>query len=94
MEYLGNHSFWGAFVAGIAVIIVAYLTKQLHRRYVKAPKVFSALVEGLKEHNQTFLHSSYLASKTSFTVSEVEILCTMHSKIDRNQKQLESWCLK
>lgn len=94
MEYLSKHSFWGAFVAGIAVIIVAFLAKHLYRKYVKAPKVFSALEEGLKEHKKTFLPSSYLASKTSFPISEVEILCTMHPKIDRNQKQLESWCVK
>lgn len=94
MELLSNNALLGAFAAGIAVIIVATITQWIFRRYVRAPKVYSALEAGLTKHNCTFLPSTFLASETSYTVAEIERLCTMHPKIVRNKKQLESWSIK
>ena len=94
MELLSNNALLGAFVAGIAVIVIAAAAQWLYRKFVRAPKVFSALEAGLIKHNCTFLPSSFLASETSYTISEIEKLCTMHPRITRNKKQLESWCIK
>jgi hypothetical protein len=94
MELLSNNALLGAFVAGIAVIVVAAITQWLYRKFFRAPKVFIALEAGLVKHNCTFLASSFLASETSYTISEIEKLCTMHPRIIRNKKQLESWCIK
>jgi hypothetical protein len=91
---LSNNSVIGAFVAGVAVLMCVSLFKWINRRFCKAPKVFKTLETGLEKHNCKFLPTTYLASETNYTVSEVEILCTMHPKIIRNKKQLESWCIK
>ena len=94
MDLLSNNAFLGAFVAGMSVIIITAITQWMYRKFVKAPKVFSALETGLKKHKCNFLPSSFLASETSYTISEIEKLCTMHPKIIRNKKNLESWCIK
>ena len=94
MELLSNNALLGAFVAGITVIIVVAIAKWLYRRFVRAPKVFPSLKSGLAKHNCKFLPSSFLASETSYRIAEIEKLCIMHPQIDRNKKQLESWCIK
>lgn len=94
MELLSKNALLGAFVAGIAVLIVAAAVQWLYRRFVRAPKVYSALKAGLAKHNCSFLPSAFLASETSYTITEVEKLCTMHPNIGRNKKQLESWRIK
>lgn len=94
MELLSTNALLGAFVAGIAVIIVASAAQWLYRRFVRAPKVYTALKAGLAKHKCTFLPSAFLASETSYTITEIEKLCTMHPNIVRNKKQLESWCIK
>ncbi|EAT12335.1 hypothetical protein RED65_15888 [Bermanella marisrubri] len=94
MKLLSENALLGAFVAGIAVIIVAAIAQWLYRRFVRAPKVYSALEAGLIKHKCTFLPSTFLASETNYTVAEIERLCTIHPKIMRNKKQLESWCIK
>lgn len=94
LNTLSSNAVIGAFVAGIAVLIIAAFCKWLYRKYYRAPKVFSALKAGLQKHDCRFLPSSFLASETSYTIEEIEKLCTMHPKIIRNKKQLESWCIK
>jgi hypothetical protein len=94
LDLLSSNAVLGAFVAGIAVIICAAVFQWFFRKYYRAPKVYSALELGLKKYKRNFLPSSFLASKTNYTISEVEKLCTMHPEIIRNQKQLESWSIK
>ncbi len=94
MELLSDNALFGAFVAGIAVIIVAALSQWLYRKFVRAPKVYSALEAGLIKHKCTYLPSTFMASETSYTITEIEKPCTMHPRIVRNKKQLESWCIK
>jgi len=94
MDLLSDNALLGAFVAGIAVVSIAAIAQWLYRKFVRAPKVFLALETGLNKHKCKFLPSSFLASETSYTISEIEKLCTIHPKIIRNKKNLESWCIK
>jgi hypothetical protein len=93
-NFLSKNAFFGAFVAGVAVIVIVTISAWLYRKFVMAPKVYEALNAGLTKHDCTFLPSSFLASETSYTIVEIEKLCTMHPNITRNKKQLESWCIK
>lgn len=93
LDFLSENTFFGAFVAGMAVIVIIKITTWIYRKYIRARKVYAALQAGLTKHSCTFLPSSYLASETSYTIQEIERLCTMHPKIKRNKKQLEFWCL-
>lgn len=94
MELLSKNALLGAFIAGIAVIIVSSAAQWLYRRVVRAPKVHAALKAGLAKHQCTFLPSAFLVSETNYTITEIEKLCTMHPNIVRNKKQFESWCIK
>ncbi|HAS6102293.1 TPA: hypothetical protein I7117_22840 [Vibrio vulnificus] len=95
LELLKSNAFVGALAASIAFFMLHKLFGFFITKW-QAHKVFKALQQGL-EHphkNRTFLPTTFLASKTGYTTQKVELLCSKHSKIRRNEKQLESWCLK
>lgn len=89
-KLLSENSFLGALVSGIAIIVLVAIFKFFLNKY-KASQVFNALKSGLAEKKHTFLPTSYLAAKTNYTQEKVEQLCSSHSKIKRNEKELESW---
>jgi len=89
-KLLSDNSFVGALVSGLAIMSIVALYKYCVNKY-KASKVFKALKSGLAEKKCTFLTTSYLAAKTNYTQEKVELLCSSHSKIKRNEKALESW---
>lgn len=89
-KLLSENSFLGALVSGIAIIVIVAIFKFFLNKY-KASQVFDVLKSGLDDKNRTFLPTSYLAAKTNYTQAKVEQLCSSHSKIKRNEKELESW---
>lgn len=92
-ELLSKNSFMGAFVSALAIILIGWLGNLLVKDY-RANLVYEILKTGLKEKKKTFLPATYLAAKAGYTKSQIETLCTYHKKIDRNEKELESWRLK
>ncbi|MFQ2221358.1 hypothetical protein ACK32A_00895 [Aeromonas enteropelogenes] len=94
-ELLKTNAFVGALTASIAFFMLHKLFGFFINKW-QAHKVFKALREGLvhPNNNRTFLPTTFLASKTGYTTQRVEVLCSKHRNIRRNEKQLESWCLK
>lgn len=91
-ELLSNNSFVGALASGLAILFIGWLVSLIVKKY-RAGKVYGILKKGLKEKNKTFLPSAYLSAKSGYTQAQIESLCGHHKKIDRNEKQLESWRL-
>lgn len=60
-KLVSENSFVGAFVSGIAILIVLELVKFIVNKY-KAGKVYSTLKSGLADKKHKFLPTSYLAA--------------------------------
>ena len=87
---LSKNSFVGALVSGLLTVFIGWVISWGIKKY-RASRVYNILRRGLAEKNKTFLPTAYLSSKSGYTQSQVEALCSYHSKIHRNEKELESW---
>ena len=91
-EMLSTNSFVGALVSGLLLLIIGWAISWAVKKY-RACRVYSILQAGLSEKNKRFLPTAYISSKSGYTQSQVEALCSHHKKIRRNEKELESWCI-
>lgn len=89
-ELLSKNSFVGALVSGLLIVFIGWVISWGIKKY-RAGRIYNILQSGLTEKNKKFLPTAYLASKSGYTQSQVEVLCSSHSKIYRNEKELESW---
>ena len=89
-DLLSENAFVGALASGLALAALLALLSWIRRCYRRSV-VYRELSEGLIEKNKSFLPTSYISAKTGYTQSQVEALCSSHSKISRNEKELESW---
>ena len=89
-DLLSKNSFVGALVSGLLILLVGWLTNLAVKKY-RANRVYNILQKGLSEKSKSFLPTAYLASKSGYTQSQVESLCSHHKKIIRNEKELETW---
>lgn len=92
-DLLSKNSFIGALVSGLLILLVGWIINFVVKRH-RAKRVYKILQKGLFEKNKSFLPTSYLASKSGYTQSQVESLCSHHKKIVRNEKELETWRIK
>tara|TARA_Y100000815_G_scaffold271473_1_gene298117 strand:- start:892 stop:1191 length:300 start_codon:yes stop_codon:yes gene_type:complete len=91
-EILSTNSFVGTLVSGLFLLILGWAFSWGVKKY-RACRVYSILQAGLSEKNKKFLSTAYISSKSGYTQSQVEALCSHHRKIRRNEKELESWCI-
>ena len=89
-DLLGTNSFVGALVSGLLILLVAWLINCGVKKH-RANRVYEILKSGLSEKKKSYLPTAYLASRSGYTQSQIESLCSHHKKIKRNQKELESW---
>ena len=89
-DILSKNSFIGALVSGLLIILFGWLINLAIKKY-RANRIYNILQCGLAEKEKVFLPTAYLSSRSGYTQSQVESLCSYHKKIIRNEKKLESW---
>jgi len=87
----------GAEIAiGIAVAIILVVLSWLYK-LAMFKKDEAVLLKFLQQSNQdtehNFRSSEAIAAHTNITVDRVSVVCSKSSKIRRNTKEKESWCL-
>ncbi len=92
-DLLSKNSFLGALVSGLLILLVGWLINLVVTKY-RSSRVYNILQSGLSEKKKSYLPTAYLSSKTGYTQSQIESLCSHHNKIVRNEKELESWRVK
>lgn len=92
-ELLSKNSFAGALASGLLLLVIAWIVRWGTKKY-RASRIYTILQAGLTEKKKSYLPTAYLASKSGYTQDQVEALCSHHSKIRRNEKELESWRIK
>jgi len=92
-QLLSENSFVGALISGLLILFIGWFFSQGVKKH-RANRIHSILQKGLIEKNKNFLPTAYLSSKSSYTQSQVESLCCYHSKIRRNEKDLQTWSIE
>lgn len=91
-DLLKENSFVGALASGVLLIFVGWIISHLRKRY-RANRLYNLFKKELKERQKDFLSVHLLSSVTGYTENDVEILCSFHSKITRNENEKRSWRL-
>lgn len=92
-DLLSKNSFLGALVSGLLILLVGWLIKLAVTKH-RSNRVYNILKSGLSGKKKSYLPTAFLSSKTGYTQSQIELLCSHHKKIVRNEKELESWRVK
>ncbi len=92
LNLLKENSFVGALVSGILLIFIGFLFSYALKQY-RSNRLYKILKKELKDRNSDFLSSHLLSSVTGYTQNQIEVLCSYHNKIKRNESEKESWRL-
>jgi hypothetical protein len=92
-NFLSTDSLFGALAATLLASGIIFVLRAIFLDF-QASIVYKALRQGLHQKGHHFLPSSYLSAKTGYPKEKIELLCSRHKKIKRNQKNLETWTIE
>jgi len=87
---LKENSFIGALASGILLILIGWVISVV-RKKIRANNLYRHFENQLLERDKKYLSTHLLSSVTGYTENEVEILCSSHKKITRNEREKQSW---
>ncbi len=90
---ISKDNFIVALLSGLLLLFIGLAITWCEKKY-RLCKIYKILKSGLAEKNTDFLPTAYLSSKSGYTQSQVEALCSHHSKIRRHEKEVDSWCIE
>ncbi len=84
------------FLAALAILIVSGVfaaAMKWYRDRRDGKKIYTFLLHSKAGTDWTFRSTHAISSHTKISESRVEVLCSKHPKIKRNEKEMQSWKL-
>lgn len=91
-DFISNNAIVSTIVAAAIIGVVTWLFKYFCD-WRDSKLIYNFLVSSRSSSSYGFRSTTAIASNTRLPESRVSKLCASHSKIRRNEKQLESWAL-